>query len=336
MGLVYIGKVIDVQPIPDADRIEQLTVVCGKGGKWNGVAPKNQLKLDDLCVVYLQDSLVPHTPEFAFMEQRDWRVRMMRFKGVPSECLIMPVKFEVPEDYFVKVGDDVTERMGVTKYEKPVPQSVGGDILAAFPTFIPKTDEPNFQTVPEMIDMLRGKPFYATVKADGSSATAYWHEGHFGCCSRNWELKDTPNNAIWSIAKQYSLEDRLQKLCNKQFPNGLALQWETVGPGIQNNPLGLKQIEPRLFDIYDIGERKYFNNTVMSILDDLIGLPVVEVLNFSMPFLFNNDEELRQYAEGEYPNGHEREGVVIRASDGLYLSTGERISFKVINLKYKD
>ena len=51
--------------------------------------------------------------------------------------------------------------------------------------YIPKTDEPNFHAVPEMVEALVGQPFYATVKADGSSGTVFWDDdGVVRGCSR--------------------------------------------------------------------------------------------------------------------------------------------------------
>jgi hypothetical protein len=47
-----------------------------------------------------------------------------------------------------------------------------------------------------------------------------------------------------------------------------------------------------------------------------------------------DDEQLRKFAEGLYPNGRQREGVVIRSN--LARFEGQQISFKVINLLYKE
>lgn len=87
---VYIGKVAQVLPIPDADKIEAVVVVCGSGGRWCSVVQKGQMNIGDSCQVYLQDSLLPQTEEFAFMERYSYRVRMAKFRGMPSEALIMP------------------------------------------------------------------------------------------------------------------------------------------------------------------------------------------------------------------------------------------------------
>ena len=50
-GLVYVGKIIAIDAIPNADQIVSATVVCGTGGKWNGVVRKAELGLNDLCEV---------------------------------------------------------------------------------------------------------------------------------------------------------------------------------------------------------------------------------------------------------------------------------------------
>lgn len=320
-GLVYIGKVTNIFPIEGADRIESLEVFCDKGGRWRGTAQKGQFQMGDLAQVYLQDSLLPQTPVFAFMEKHKYRVRMMRLKGTPSEVLVMPLV--VSGD----IGDDITEVSGVTKYEKPLPLNIGGDVLGNFPSFIPKTDETNFQSVPEMIELLSGQQFYSTVKADGSSATVYKLDGHFGCCSRNLELKETPNNAIWQIARRYDLE--------RMMGSGTAIQFEVVGPGIQGNPMGLKIVEPRLFNVYLIHAKVYLGAERLFTFSKYARFPAVDIVDFDKTFNFKTDEDLRLYAQGIYPNGRQREGIVIRPIVEQYIG-GTRVSFKILNLLYKE
>jgi RNA ligase (TIGR02306 family) len=323
--LVYIGKIIAIEPISGADRIEQADVVCGAGGKWHGVVVKGQFQIGDLARVYLQDGLLPQTEEFAFMAKLGYRVRMARFKGVPSECLIMPLNIQAP--FTVAVGSDITEFCDVEKYNKPLPASMAGDALGNFPSFIPKTDEPNFQTVPDMLAALRGQPWQATVKCDGSSVTTYWYDGHFGVCSRNLELKEADHNTLWQLARAYKLEEHLAG-------SSMALQFEIVGPGIQGNPMGLKRVEGRLFNIYDITRREYYENRYVFELGGEIGMPTVEIAVEGDSFDLDEDA-LRKLAEGLYPNGKQREGIVIRPLTEQRVN-GERLSFKVINLLYRD
>jgi len=321
-GLVYVGRIEEIHPIPEADRIQSAVVVCGRGGKWHGVIQKDQFAAGDLCQVYLQDSLLPNTPEFAFMEKYHWRVRMQRLRGARSEVLIMPLTLDGA------VGDDLTFVADVKKYEKPLPLSMSGEMVGSFPTFIPKTDELNFQAAPKLVEALRGQPFYSTVKVNGSSATVFWHEGHFGCCSRNWEMRETPSNAIWRIARSYNLEEELEDV-------NYALQLEVVGPGIQSNSMGLSKIEMRLFDIYSIEERRYLHAEELRLASHGLKLPMVEIVDWDKPFNLT-DEELVRYAEGTYPNGKQREGVVIRPMHSITMPDGQRLSFKVMNLLCKD
>jgi RNA ligase (TIGR02306 family) len=324
MNLAYIGQVTQIYPIPDADFIESLEVVCGPGGRWRGTAKKGDFAPGDLCEVYLQDTLLPQSERFAFMEKHRWRIKMMRTRGVPSECLIMPLT-EVTSN--LEVGTNITDITGVTKYEKQIPAHLSGDIKGSFPSFIPKTDEPNFQKVPEMVLALHNQRFFATVKADGSSGTIF-HDGQLRCCSRNYELKKSPSSAIWQIAHKYDLETKLKD-------SGVALQFEIVGPGIQKNPLGLKTVDMRLFQVWDIANYRYFSFGAYRYCGNFLQLPMVDIVSSKV---FNpnwNDEDLRLMAQVKYPNGKHAEGIVLRPMLEERVN-GERLSFKIINLLYKD
>jgi len=245
---------------------------------------------------------------------------MARFGGVPSEVLILPLTVTG------EVGDDISEVRGVKKYEKPLPANLAGQVYGNFPTHLmPKTDEPNFQSVPEMVEWLRGKQVYITVKADGSSATVYKLDGHFGCCSRNLELKETYNNAIWQLAKRYKLAEVL--------PDGVAIQFETIGEGIQGNPMGIKGVDCRVFNLYDIAAHEYLNGQTVRDLCQKYGIPMVDIVDWDKTFDFTSDEAIRRYAEGLYPNGKQREGVVIRPMAESRIGNA-RVSIKAINLLY--
>lgn len=325
--LAYIGKIVDIKPIKGADFIESALVVCGEGGKWYGIVKKDQFSIGSLCEVYLQDALLPKTDEFAFMEKYKYRVSMKKFKKVPSECLIMPLN--INNKGTLKIGDSIADIKGVTKYEKPISPSLAGDALGAFPTnLIPKTDEPNFQAVKYMVQALQGNQFYSTVKADGSSGTIYRNGEHFGCCSRNLELKDTNKPSIWKLARQYNLENNLD--------DKYAIQFEIVGPGIQSNPMGLNKIDLRVFNVWSISDRKYLDASEAFKFAENLGLPTVDVIDWNKTFEFTSNDQLRKYAEGKYENsGNQREGVVFRPMMETKVKF-ERLSFKVINLLYKD
>lgn len=322
-GLVYTGKVIAMEAIEGADFIACATVVCGKGGKWRGVVRKAECDIGLLVTVYLPDALITesHALEYGmgFMSSTNYRVKMRRFRGSPSEVVIMPLQIAGGE-----VGFDCTEMLGVTKYHKPVPANLQGKAKGEFPGFIPKTDEPNYQNSEgqEGIARLIGQPFYITEKADGSSTTAFKYKGQFGICSRNWELERDENIGYWKVAIQHQLEDRL--------PEGIALQWETCGPKIQSNPMGFTEIIGLAFSAYNIEERRYLDMWEFIDLCTSIKFPMVPIIVMDESF---SPDGLETRGEGKYKNGKEREGVVVRSKENLY---GHKpVSFKVINLNYE-
>lgn len=327
--LVYVGRIMDILPIANADRLERAMVSCGStGGLWWGVVAKGEFTFGELCNVYLADSVLPPTEQFEFMRKYKFRVRMQKLRGVPSEVLITRQTVGPATRHETGlVGVDVTAEAGVQKYEKPQPTggSTGLRRKRYFPAFIPKTDEPNFQRARDLVDALRRVPCYITEKADGSSMTVYKHNGIFGVCSRNMELFPLESDSYWKIAARYRLAETL--------PEGVAIQGELVGPAVQGNPLGLEDLDIRVFNVYKIGTG-YADYAEAITMARELGLPFVRVLAAGAR-LPEGDDYLRTLSEGQYPNGAAREGIVIRPMTEMDYC-GERVSVKVINLNYKD
>lgn len=321
MSLAVIGKITSLKPIPGADRIRHAEVDCGSSGKWSGVVGLD-IQLGELVTVFLQDAVLPADNErWEFMSRYNWRVRMARFKGVPSECVIIPGAPDLP------VGTDLTQALGVTKYNKPLPPALAGDAVGNFPGFIPKTDEPNFQTVDDVLTLIELSEWVATLKCDGTSCTA-WNDdaGELHVASRNLELREFnangAGNTYWRTARQYDLS---------KLPAGHAIQFEIVGPGIQSNPMGLTQVEARAFTLHQFaGDMKgRCTHAEMQAAADAIGMPVAKVLMHGELGCVLTADDLRGMADIKYDNGKPAEGIVIRATEGSW-------STKVINLNYRD
>lgn len=330
--LVWIGRIENLVPAANSDFLEVADTICGKGGRWLGIVRKGDFKVKDLVEVYLQDGLLPQSERFDFMSSRKWRVRIQKLRGNISECLIMPLTVEG------ELGDDITQAVGVTKYHKPIPKSIAGQMEGHFPIhLVPKTDEPNFQAVPEMLEALQGHPWYATLKYDGSSGTAYIHNGHFGVCSRNYELKQPEEdeggkwanirNAIWYVVRKHNIEEYL-----KAFGYNVAVQFEVYGEGIQKNPLKIKGYELAVFNVYNIDEKRYESTGVRRLPD---GPPLVQFVAWGDEFDGDHDNLVEFASKQTYPEGNPAEGIVIRPLNEMVVG-GSRLSFKVINPEYKD
>jgi RNA ligase (TIGR02306 family) len=355
--LASVRKITDLKQIDGADNIE-LAIVDG----WQVVVAKNvQHKIGDFVVYCEIDSFLPIKEEFEFLrktsykkmgELEGFRLKTIRLRQQLSQGLILPIsvlnsKFNPdmvvdiskqpwgdqlqvgPYDdaLVVEVGMDVTELLGIVKYEPPIPAELSGKVKGMFPSFISKTDEIRIQNIPDEYKTYTesNDDFYFTEKLDGSSATFYINNGEFGVCSRNLELLETEGNTFWKVARQLDLENKM-KAQNKNF----AIQGELIGEGIQGNPYNIKGHTVMFFTAFDIDMRKRFNYAEFAMFMARNQLEVAPLLSIRAGTdLPKTIEELLKFAEDKSSLNEktEREGVVIRTSDNL-------ISFKAISNKF--
>lgn len=328
-----IQTVLAIEPIPNADAIE-LARIQG----WQCVVKKGEFHIGDTGVFFEIDSVPPDDERFAFLwrakdgsvttQPVSFRLRTIRLRGRLSQGLLMPLALfpELPPS--LETGADVTELLGVTKWEPQIP--LNDEVDGPFLPGVPKTDEMRIQSFPEVLAELTGKPYIITVKCDGTSATygVNRHTGAFTVCGRNWSIKCGPN-AYWHAAGKYGLETILQ-----QFPDWI-IQAELVGPGIQKNRLGLKSIELRVFNVFDQEQGRYLDHDQAAKILGAHGIPMVEVLERGESFA-HDQTSLLALAEGFYSNTqNEREGIVIRPqTETQSLVLGGRLSFKAISNRF--
>jgi len=109
-SLAHVEQIVDIQPIEGADKIEVATVLGWKVV----VAKSDNFKVGDKIVYIEIDSKVPERPEFEFLRDRKFRVRTIKLRGQYSQGLIVPLSILGKGNY--NVGDDVTQKLGVTYY----------------------------------------------------------------------------------------------------------------------------------------------------------------------------------------------------------------------------
>lgn len=319
--LATVRKVLDIQPIPGADAIE-----CATVDGWKVVTKKGEFSVGDLAIYFEIDSWIPESiAPFLCKDKREYngvvgaRLRTVKLRGQISQGLLLPAP-EAAND-----GDDLTEVMGIQKYEPPVPTQLAGLARGNFPSFIPKTDQERIQNLRATLETWAsdGSMWEVTEKLDGSSMTAYLFQEQFGVCSRNLDLTETDGNSFWNMARAARLEELL-----RGTGRNLALQGELIGPGIQGNRYALAAHQFRVFDIYDIQAGRYLNPheraklTSALQLDTVPMLGVVSLANCMMP-------DLLGAAEGPSTLNPkvEREGLVYK-----HMDNDE--SFKAISNKF--
>lgn len=326
--MATVRRVDAVNPIPDADAIEVASI-----GGWKVVIKKGEFKAGDLAVYCEIDSWIPN--ELApFLSKgsdpreyngvRGERLRTVRLRGQVSQGLLLPMKHLTNYGADLDEGDDVSEVLGIQKWEAPIPAQLAGEVRGAFPGFIPKTDQERVQNLTaEYAEwQAAGAEWEVTEKLDGSSMTVYVYEDDAGVCSRNLDLRETPENSLWKTARR---NDLIRKI--RSTGRNLALQGELVGEGIQGNPYRIRAQEFYLFDIYDIDQGEYLRPSERQSL--AASLNILQVPGLGIQTLDCDVAQLLEFAQGKsvLRADAEREGLVFK-------HTQEPVSFKAISNRF--
>ncbi|WP_373521655.1 RNA ligase (ATP) [Aquiflexum sp.] len=329
--LASIQRIKSLEPIEGADAIEKATVLG-----WQLVVKKGEYKVGDLSVYCEIDSLLPDRPEFEFLKPRGMRIRTIRLRGQVSQGICFPLTI-LPDHIEPQEDLDVTETLGIIKYEPPIPAYLSGKVKGKFPSFIPKTDETRVQILQKVLDKYQGVSCYVSEKLDGSSATYFMKDNEFGVCSRNMELYEDDENSFWKVARDLNVEEKLRNI-NKN----IAIQGELIGEGIQDNKLRLRGQTVRLFNAFDIDKFEYYPYQDFLDLMGKLDLPIVPIVEADYK-LENDIESIVKKATVKSLICKDvwAEGIVIRPhleKMDLLLSiesfnTG-RVSFKAINPEF--
>ncbi len=338
--LASIQRIWKIEPIEGADRIE-LAHVLG----WQCVVNKGQFKPMDIGVYFEIDSFLPVRPEFEFLKTSSYRktdvmgegfrLRTMRFRGQISQGLLLPVTSfpEIPEG--AGLGTDVSEILGVKKWEIEERASTGGTVIGGLPMDIPHTDETRVQENPELISAFAGLEYYISTKMDGSSHSIGIDEEGFHVTGHNFEYKDDGTCSFYNFIKERGYREKLEAFAAWNGLSLLTIQGEYCAPGIQSNRLRLLKPEWYVFTIREDGKRVGLKR-MLEICGELglTHVPVEEV-DTDLPAKYAPVEALLARADGDYPNGGKKEGIVVRPTEPVYSPLiSASLSMKVVNNKY--
>ena len=338
--LATIKKIDNLTPIEGADRIELATV-----GGWKVVVAKDVGHSIGNLVVYCEvDSFLPIEPEFEFLrassfkkmgEDEGFRLKTIKLRGQISQGLILPLmdainvmKRRNGSVYMemLKEGNDVSDLLGIVKYEPPIPAQLSGMVKGNFPGWGRKTDQERCQNLVNEIhtEIENDSVFEISIKLDGSSMSVGHYDGDKVVCSRNLSLKlEQEGNTYIDVAKNIGLLDRIAEFGN------IMISGELCGPGIQGNPEKLKEHKFFVFDILDVDLGSYMSGSERMKIVKELNLDHVPVLGeYTLKDLnLVSVEDILKYAEGPSLNAGNREGLVFKRVDGGF-------SFKAISNKY--
>lgn len=338
--LATIEAITNIRPIEGADAIVQANV---RG--WPVVVKKEEFAEGDRVVYFEPDTALPLSDErFSFLRRMgaktvegvDFHVlKTAKLRGVYSQGLVLPLNLFLQDiaDFFPGMeaghmpvlGTDVTQPLGLGKWEAPLPVG-NGDIAGPFLTkFARKTDSERIQNLVDVWPVLKSVKWDATEKVDGTSCTVVRdEEGNLRVMGRNWEIREG-NNTYWNVVNSPRFTPVFELL-----EAGDALQMEVAGVGIQGNKLKLSDVRPFVFD--------YSRNGVMvprHEWPDLFLTWAVPTVEVELP---ETAEELLALVDGMKSLINPQvlaEGVVFHTADGSVVpEVGNRNTFKVISNKW--
>lgn len=338
--LASIQRIWKIEPIKGADRIE-LAHVLG----WQCVVNKGQFQPMDIGVYFEIDSFLPIRPEFEFMRATSYKksdvmgegfkLRTMRFRGEISQGLLLPLSQfpQIPAE--TEIGTDVTELLGVKKWEIEERVTTGGTAIGTLPYDIPHTDETRVQEEPALIQAFAGLEYYISTKMDGSSHSIGIDENGFHVTGHNYEYKDDGASSFYELVKARGYREKMEAFANKENLTTFTIQGELCAPGIQQNRLRLIKPEWYVFTIRENGKRVGLRR--MLEICDLLGLehvPIEEV-GVDLPSKYPTVEALLARADGDYPKGGKKEGIVVRPTEPVFCPLiSASLSMKIVSNKY--
>ena len=358
-SVCYVATINEIKPIEGADNIEQIVV-----GGWNCIAQKNTYKVNDFVIVATTDAVIPVELSDAMAVtnylRKGQRVRTVKLRGVYSECLLIPMKFNkqsLGDNY--SEGKDMMEIMGIFKYEPPVKQ-----IQLASGRKIKYKDNPNFHVYYKFPNLKNVKGMFTeedyveiTRKIHGTNARygivkktklAFWdkvkkffriadkfvdyefvygsHNVEKGSDSQGFYSTD-----VWStIIDKYDIKNKLWRFFKSNIEaygfENVIIYGEIYGPGIQKNyDYGLDEIEFAGFDITIDGVYESIASSWYSF--NILELPYVPVLY---------EGQWSQEVQDEYTFNNMIKGTKV-PHEGIVIKecTGDRRKVaKVINPDY--
>ena len=338
--LASIQRIWKIEPIEGADKIE-LAHVLG----WQCVVNKGQFQPMDVGVYFEIESFLPVRPEFEFMRTSSYKktdimgegfkLRTMRFRGQISQGLLLPLSSfpKIPAD--IELGADVTELLGVRKWEIEERATTGGTVIGNLPYDIPHTDETRVQENPELIQAFAGLEYYISTKMDGSSHSIGVDENGLHVTGHNYEYKDDGSSSFYELVKARKYQEKVESFVKENGLSTLTIQGELCAPGIQQNRLRLTKPEWYVFTVRENGKRVGLKR--MMEICEALGMEYVpiEEIGTDLPSRYPTVESLLDRADGEYPKGGKKEGIVIRPTEPVYCPLiSASLSMKVVSNKY--
>jgi RNA ligase (TIGR02306 family) len=353
---VLVVEIENVTKHPGADALEIIKV---KGYDYSIVSKLGEFKVGELGIFIEPDYMVPtDRPEFRFLQKetkekgKQKRITCRKLRGVWSEGLLIKAQS------WHKIGDNVMEEYGITRWEPPPIKNVWGSkgaslksgLQAKEPSIpgilkIPNYDLENYKKYRYLLE--EGESVYYTTKIHGASCRYVFWNGKMHCGSRttwkkNPEEKEKLSELIEINIPQCSWWEALkfnpwiEEWC-KANP-GIIIYGELFGSNVQGDKFhyGIKKGEygVRIFDVRKNNNWVPFKELLSS--KEFEGLKLVPLLyngGHKHDLLEKLAEEPETSLEG-CGKDHIREGIVIKTEVEKINEKIGRVALKYVSRNY--
>jgi RNA ligase (TIGR02306 family) len=255
-ALATIATITDIAPIDGADSIERARV---RG--WDVVVGRGQHAPGDEVIYIEVDSFLPLSdPRFAFLAPRGARtdphgvdghvVKTAKLRGQYSQGIVFELQ-DFPEAAEAAIGDDITARLGITKWDPPLPSELIAQARGWLPSWISASSEVRVQNFAELLSISNQSAtdsnWLATEKIDGMSMTVWSDHGDRGVAGRNVDFLEAGDNMFWQTAKRLELHSLIETEWDYRR---VAIQGELFGPNIIKNSLQVNTVTFAAFTLY--------------------------------------------------------------------------------------
>ena len=340
---------------PNADALE-----LGKVGAYQVVVQKGLYQTGDEIIFVPEKSILTgqiksEYENYLSGKDKD-RVKAVRLRNEISCGIIIP-KHLAPNFDSYTVGVDVSEDLGITKYEPPIPTQLAGKVKSFDMPFVGSHDCEHANVY--VNDLIPGERVVITEKVHGSQfilaheiETGQTIVSSKGMLKSGLSIEDSDDNTYWMAAKN----DLIVEKITKHFSSGVVQVFGEVIPVQSGYSYGETKPTVRLFDIRVNGESVPYDKVPSDlselwtpvIYDGTLQLIEKEVVIFEdvergirktrIDYIL--PKEVVDLCKGnELVSGkevHIREGIVLRPYIDRVAKDGTKLRLKIINPKYKE
>lgn len=326
-NLAEICTVEKVWPLPNKDRVVGCSLV---ENSYEFMVSKDT-KPGDVVAFIQEGSILPVTPTWEWLRARcyveklnGFLIRVQKFADIRSWGLIVPLDqlgLDSKQVSKLKPGDDITDLLGIKKFEPEEDASPRASSKKAYPAWvkfclrhfltrwigrlwqrnhqnsaggfpsevISKSDETTIQNRKGLLEANPDALVYVSTKMEGQSVTVLCDYdrrknklGKFYPCSRNNAYRLKTNNDFWKASESYGIEKKLRDYFAKTG-KALVIQAEQCGPGIQDNIYNLPNLTWFIYEIKDaVTDTQLPVDEMVQVANEL-GIPTVPIFMNGIP-----------------------------------------------------